>query len=641
MAKVSSSIFWQLERTQTALRMRQSQARFWRPVIGVVWLLSAAVYLWIGIGGQGRMYFLVWVNASFWGWLWPRHLVSFQGRWYAPQALAHWLQQTVYGNPISSWFLESLLMGMLPALACVVAVVVYARRRSQHPVVEEHIRGVQLVSVSQLQAQIDGPRAWWHRRRSPVADGVQIAGLVVPRAIETSHLAITGSTGTGKSTILRGLLQQIARRGETAIVLDPECELTPEFYDPTRHDVLLNPIDTRCPYWSPWCELAAEGDAETFASSVIPDPAERGSGNEHYFVNSARELLVALLQRVPDADPQALSRVLFGPVSDLLALIKETPAASHVVADASDQRAGIISTLQIALRGFRFLPPEKPDTWSARTWEEQRRGWVFLTIREQEREAVSSLHTIWLDALIRRLLDTELDRAQHERVWIIIDELATVRRLQHLEDMLTRGRKRGVSVVLGFQAITQLRKLYGRESTATLLAAPAVKLFLRMGEPETARWCSEAIGSREVIRPIESETAGPEDLRDAISVSYQRKEEALVLASELQQLPNLHGYLTVAGYDVATVAFAALPRAAKAPACLPRPTNPSTAPAPVVPASSASAGTPRMLVMKPLPATFGTTSEAEHDTTAPAVATTTDAPAQQLDLFPVGQKRRH
>ena len=50
--------------------------------------------------------------------------------------------------------------------------------------------------------------------------------------------------------------------------------------------------------------------------------------------------------------------MLFGPVSDLLALIKETPAASHVVADASDQRAGIISTLQIALRGFRFLPPE-------------------------------------------------------------------------------------------------------------------------------------------------------------------------------------------------------------------------------------------------------------------------------------------
>ena len=174
-----------------------------------------------------------WVNASFWGWLWPRHLVTFQGRWYAPQTLAAWLQQTVYGNPLSSWLLESLLMGMLPALACVLAVVGYARRRSQQPLVEEHIRGVQLVSVHHLQQQIDGPRSWWPWRRPATADGVQIAGVVVPRALETSHFVITGSTGTGKSTILRRLLQQIARRGETAIVLDPECQLTPEFYDPT------------------------------------------------------------------------------------------------------------------------------------------------------------------------------------------------------------------------------------------------------------------------------------------------------------------------------------------------------------------------------------------------------------------------
>ena len=214
------------------------------------------------------------------------------------------------------------------------------------------------------------------------------------------------------------------------------------------------------------------------------------------------------------------------------------------------------------------------------SWQEQRAGWLFLPSQEQAREAVSALHTIWLDALMRRLLDTDLARAQRERVWIIIDELATVRRLQHLEDMLTRGRKRGVAVVLGFQAIPQLRKLYGRESTATLLAAPAVKLFLRVGEPDTARWCSDAIGPREAIRPIESETAGPADLRDALSVSYQPKEAALVLTSELQLLPNLQGYLTVAGYDVAKVAFPALPETATAPGFLPRAADPVPPPTP-------------------------------------------------------------
>src|SRR5262249_124808 len=163
----------------------------------------------------------------------------------------------------------------------------------------------------QLQAQIDGPCSWWPWRRPAIADGVQIAGVVVPRALETSHFVITGATGTGKSTILRCLLQQIASRAETAIVLIPASQLTPEFYDADRHDMILNPLDRRCPYWSPWFELAAEGDAETLASSVVPDPPERGSGNEHYFVHSARELFVALVHQVPYHDPQELSRVLF------------------------------------------------------------------------------------------------------------------------------------------------------------------------------------------------------------------------------------------------------------------------------------------------------------------------------------------
>ena len=119
MARHSTSASWQLERAQTALRMRHSQARFWRPLIGLVWLLGAGLYFWVKIGELGRAYLPTWVSASFWGWLWPRHLVAFQGRFYEPVALAEWLRQMVYGSPLSSWVLESLLMGLLPALAVI------------------------------------------------------------------------------------------------------------------------------------------------------------------------------------------------------------------------------------------------------------------------------------------------------------------------------------------------------------------------------------------------------------------------------------------------------------------------------------------------------------------------------------------
>jgi hypothetical protein len=44
-------------------------------------------------------------------------------------------------------------------------------------------------------------------------------------------------------------------------VLDPECEYVPEFYRAERGDLILNPLDVRCPSWSPWWELMPGSEA--------------------------------------------------------------------------------------------------------------------------------------------------------------------------------------------------------------------------------------------------------------------------------------------------------------------------------------------------------------------------------------------
>ena len=68
---------------------------------------------------------------------------------------------------------------------------------------------------------------------------------------ECEHFLITGATGAGKSMAIRSLLRQLQARGELAIVVDPECEYVSEFYRRARGDLILNPVDERCPYWSP------------------------------------------------------------------------------------------------------------------------------------------------------------------------------------------------------------------------------------------------------------------------------------------------------------------------------------------------------------------------------------------------------
>jgi hypothetical protein len=69
----------------------------------------------------------------------------------------------------------------------------------------------------------------------------------VPRERESSHFLMIGDTGAGKSSLIRQILMQVEERGETAIVYHPALEYTPQFYEPGRGDVILNPLDARLP----------------------------------------------------------------------------------------------------------------------------------------------------------------------------------------------------------------------------------------------------------------------------------------------------------------------------------------------------------------------------------------------------------
>ena len=101
--------------------------------------------------------------------------------------------------------------------------------------------------------------------------------LRIPKSAEAKHIQIMGDTGTGKSTLIKQLLQQVADRGEIAIVYDPAGEFTESFYQESRKDLILNPLDARSPYWTPSSELRNPAEARTIAASMYqPREDKRG-----------------------------------------------------------------------------------------------------------------------------------------------------------------------------------------------------------------------------------------------------------------------------------------------------------------------------------------------------------------------------
>jgi hypothetical protein len=226
-----------------------------------------------------------------------------------------------------------------------------------------------------------------------------------------------------------------------------------------------------------------------------------------------------------------------------------TPAYSLIDPGAHEQGAGIIATVANGTRPFLYLPPsDGRRPWSALEWTGHPEGWLFLTMRDESNSAALPLANLWLDLIVGRLLNSASHR---RRVWIVVDELPVLGRQTKLETLVTRGRKRGLAAVLGYQSIAQLRRIYGHEQAAVLASMPSTKLLLRVDEPETAAFIARQIGERETLRYEIGMSAAEHG--DRFNLHPSRRTEPVVMASEIQRLPKLEGYLCIAGLDRARV----------------------------------------------------------------------------------------
>ena len=366
-------------------------------------------------------------------------------------------------------------------------------------------------------------------------NGTQVS---IPRSIEDNHFLFMGDSGSGKSSLIRQVLAQIAEREETAIVYDPALEYTGQFYSPERGDVILNPLDQRMPYWSPSDEVIRPSEALTLAASLFPETDRENP----FFVQGPRKIFAHLLNLKPTPEE------LLGWLSDeheLERRLKGTPLAAMVYENAGPQRGGMFGALSMVADSLKFLPPpvkveSVKKSWTAAEWSGCRQGWVFVTSIPEAREQLRPLISMWLDMMILRLMNQ--GRRGSRPVWFVLDELSSLHRLPQLLTAITENRKAGNPVVLCFQGRSQLEAIYGHAAEA-MFSQPATKIFLKTSEPRAAQWISDTIGEVEIERLRESRTHGqmPQQ-RESRSYLLERETRPLVMKEEIIGLPKGHGF---------------------------------------------------------------------------------------------------
>ena len=381
-------------------------------------------------------------------------------------------------------------------------------------------------------------------RPAPTPKGVELGSTPIPSALETLHFLLCGSTGTGKTTLISDLLACVIPRGDRVIVVDPNGYHLSHFGNPG--DTILNPFDRRSPGWSIFNEIRREFDYDRLARSVIPDGQGADAAWHHYAqVLLAAGLRVLILRG--EGNSAALLHWLTAAKKDELAKLLVGTTAAGLFDDDAGKALGSTRFILASYLGAHQYPA--PGDFSLRQWLAEGSGNLYLTWREDMQAALRPLVSCWADIIANAVLSLPQD--DDRRIWLILDELGGLSRLNSLEGALTRGRKHGLCVVAGLQSTAQLDRTYGRESAIVLRSCfrNLIVLGQAKSDPDTAEFLSRALGEAEKERAQHSQSKGAQGKSD--SVTWQHATERLVLASELTELPDLEGFIALAGNQAA------------------------------------------------------------------------------------------
>ncbi|MEI6806271.1 MAG: type IV secretion system DNA-binding domain-containing protein [Myxococcaceae bacterium] len=437
----------------------------------------------------------------------------------------------------TSFFERSKILGSLSSLAFFFTLAgfwYFTRRRGKHLVTDTHVRGAKRILESELRETV---------LASGMGSDLSLGGVPLLKGRETEHMVISGATGAGKSVAMKELMDTVRRREQPAVVYDTSGEFVSQYYR-EGIDIILNPFDARSHSWSIWSEIREPFDYDTLASNLIPG----SQGDDVFWSTAARTLFSSIARRLYQEkmheDGQLFYYANTAQLGELHKFLHGTPGAALMDPASEKTAASIRATLANAIRMWPYLGSTKEKKlFSIRNFIENETGadaWLFITCRADQHALLKPLLSCWIAQAVTATLS--LSENRDRKIWFFLDELASLQRIA-ISDLLERGRKYGAACVIGFQALSQLRTIYGADGASTILQNCKTGLFLQAVDAETAKAVSQACGNEEILETGESQSLGLDDHRNGVNLSRRRVVRPTVMDSEFLRMPKLTGIL--------------------------------------------------------------------------------------------------
>lgn len=489
---------------------------------------------------------------------------------YHPDVIAAW-------GRFMRAFWGSLFISLFVSLPLSYWFIVFSRRRGESILEERHQRGAMLTDAADLIAAVRRHNAakFSEEARQLFPDKTpddviklpaherKAAGLHTPYTLakipypwrdEQSHTMMIGTTGTGKTTQMRDMLSQVRKHRDRAVVFDLTGAFVEAFYNPET-DIILNPMDKRCPSWTLFDEGTSHADFTNVAAAILPVD---GGASEPFWILAARTLFVETcikLVKEGKATNQALaSKLMMADLKAIHKMLENTVADPLTAPEAARMAESIRAVFNTNAQALRFLPTDN-RRFAITDWirdEDNPGGILFITSSHNELTLNRSLLTLWMNIAVHTLM--RLPRTRQLRTWFFFDEVHALHRLPAIEEGLTTARGFGGAFVLGIHSFAKLAETYGREGAVHLNSLARTKLVLATADRETAEHCSNFIGQREVRMMDEAYSYGFSNIRDAATITPRSEIQPLVIPDDIMKLPNLHGFVVYPqGFDAARI----------------------------------------------------------------------------------------
>lgn len=450
------------------------------------------------------------------------------------------------------WFWQVLLCVFFVfslGLFAILSWVFWRRGRSEQ--LDNFKRGAQLVSpkIHNKIMKASYSRKPPHEMGAPLKLGEQ--GVIVPEALQYRHFAFAGASGYGKSTAIEEIVVHARQQSHKALIVDLNGAFFAKFARPG--DRLLSLRDARTLAWDFWHEPMAT--PENIAAAII----EADATQNQFFWKGARQVLAALLRM--NSSLTKLVEDLERPQPQLKERLKAAgELALKVIGEGSgDQADGVMGTTVLDLSFSKQLAENNAGRapFSVTEWMNDPRdqSWVFLTVDDAGLEVSKPILRVWFELACLAALARNPLQGKHPHTWLIIDEAKSIGQLPSLPAILDKGRKHNVSVVLGFQAFSQVKRIYGEHDANSIFQGLQNQFFFRMTDVECARYASDVLGEQDVEQASYGMSFGIEDSSDRGTINHSRTRRKVVLPEEIRNQEILQAYAKLCHHQPVQVSF--------------------------------------------------------------------------------------